>query len=124
MHRWRAFLSLAVVVFCSASNGIWYPETAAELRREAHDVFFPGATASKGGKSASYDDSLVLAPLYVDYVKQTPSHFAADVAELKQRIGSSSHVLLGFAAYINAKYPSVPLDLPIGEADMAATLAD
>src|SRR5262245_43084243 len=70
----------------------------------------------------SYENSLVLAPLYVDYTSKTASQVASDATELKRRLGSAPYVMLGFSAYISIAYPAVPLDSPITEADMAATL--
>jgi hypothetical protein len=77
-----------------------------------------GLTQARG----SYENSLVLAPLYVDYTGKTATQFASDAAELKRRLGNAPYVMLGFSAYISIAYPAVPLDRPITEADMAATL--
>ncbi len=88
-------------------------------------IVFPVLSAAAGmlQSGGTYENSLVLTPLYVDYTLKTEAKFASDVSELKQRIGGAPHVLLGFAAFLNLSYPSIPLDRPIGEADMAASLA-
>src|SRR6185369_3786612 len=70
----------------------------------------------------SYENSFVLAPLYVDYTTKTASQFANDASELKRRLGNAPYVMLGFSAYISIAYPAVPLDRPITEADMTTTL--
>src|SRR6185437_12964151 len=116
MHKGRALAAVVIVLFCSASNAIWYPEASLELRREAWDGLLGAQPAPARATNHSYDDSLVLAPLYVDYAKKPPEQFASDVAELKRRIGQASHVLLGFAAYIDVKYPDIPLDRAVREA--------
>jgi hypothetical protein len=122
MHKWRALIALALVIFCTASSGIRYGETSAELRREAR-AGMQGSPRSASGH-ASYDNSLVITPLYVDYVKKTADQFSADAAELKRRLGSAPYVLLGFAGYIDAKYPDLPLSQSPTEADLKATLDD
>jgi hypothetical protein len=70
----------------------------------------------------SYENSLVLAPLYVDYTAKTATQFANDASELKRRLGNAPYVMLGFSAYISIAYPAVALETPITEADMTTTL--
>ena len=72
--------------------------------------------------AGTYANSLVLAPLYVDYLLKTPEKFAADASALKQRIGSAPYVMLGFAAFLDVDYPGGPLDQPITESDMDVAL--
>ena len=72
--------------------------------------------------TGTYENSLVLAPLYVDYLLKSPEKFAADVAALKQRIGNAPYVMLGFAAFLDVDYPGVSLDQPITESDMEVPL--
>lgn len=74
--------------------------------------------------AGTYNDSLVLAPLYVSYNLVTPEKFAADAAEIKQAIGSAPHVLLGFASYENLTFPDIPLTQPITVSDMQSVLDD
>ena len=70
----------------------------------------------------SYENSLVLVPLYVDYTSKSEAQFATDAAELKQRLGAAPYVMLGFSGFISIAYPAVPLDKSITDDDMAATL--
>jgi hypothetical protein len=75
-------------------------------------------------QTARFEDSLVLAPLYVDYAKVSADKFARDALALKQAIGTAPHVLLGFASFLRIAYPSIPLDKPVDERDMAPVLAE
>ncbi len=124
MYKWRAFATLSLAVFAAGSNAVWYPETLAELRREALHAARGAFNPPQSTEPVAYENSLVLAPLYVDYTSKTPEQLAADAADLKRRIGGAPHVLLGFSAYIDLKYPDVRLDQPIGEADFASTVGE
>ena len=57
----------------------------------------------------AYDDSLVLAPLYVGYTTDSEAEFAAQVRELKANIGAAQGVLLGFASFLHMTYPPKPM---------------
>ena len=70
----------------------------------------------------TYENSLVIAPLYVDYTLKTAQKFASDATDLKTRLGGAPYVMLGFSAYLDGRYPSIPLDQPLTESGMAPTL--
>lgn len=53
----------------------------------------------------SYENSLVLAPFYVEYLLDSDEKFAGEAAELKRRIGSAPYVMLGFAAGLQLEFP-------------------
>jgi hypothetical protein len=70
----------------------------------------------------SFDNSLVLAPLYVDYLTDSEEKFRSEAAELKRRIGSARYVLLGFSAFLNVPYPARDLTQPMDTASMQRAL--
>jgi len=57
---------------------------------------------SSAQRPASFDDSLVVAPHYVEYLSDPTERFVRQAAELKRRIGSAPHVILGFATGITS----------------------
>jgi hypothetical protein len=80
---------------------------------------FSAATFQQG----SYENSLVLAPLYVEYLDDSPEKFAREVTALKSGIGDAPFVKLGFAAFFIPGFPDVPLDQALTDSDLAADLA-
>src|SRR5947207_530646 len=86
-------------------------------------VLLTGAAAQS--PKPSYNDSLVLAPLYIEYATVSDQKFAAEAMELRRRIGQVPHVLLGFAAFLNLDYDGEPeLDRPIDEAMLASKFCE
>lgn len=73
---------------------------------------------------ASFDNSLVLTPLYVGYATDPPEKFAREAAELKQRIGFGKHILIGFAAFLDLAFPEMNLDDPVTPERLAPTLKE
>lgn len=69
-----------------------------------------------------YDDSLFLAPHYVEFVTDTDERFAHQVSELQRRLGSAPHALIGFAVSLPIQIPSTDPGKPISEQEMASTL--
>jgi hypothetical protein len=67
-------------------------------------VFATSAMISEQS-SGVYENSLVVAPHYVEFVTDTDERFAHQASELKRRLGSAPHVLVGFAA-------SLPIQIP------------
>src|SRR3954468_23789457 len=73
----------------------------------------------------SYNDSTVIAPLYIEYAAVTDAKFASEANELRRRLGQAPHVLLGFAAFLSFDYDGeLKLDKPIDESMMAPTLRE
>ena len=77
---------------------------------------------SSAQRPSRFDDSLVVAPHYVEYLSDTDARFARQAAELKRRIGSAPHVLLGFATGLTIQLPAVDLAEPLTESEMRSTL--
>ncbi|HET9943286.1 MAG TPA: hypothetical protein VFR05_08095, partial [Terriglobia bacterium] len=73
---------------------------------------------------ATFDDSLFVAVHYVEYSSDTDQRFAAQTEELRRRIGSAPHVLVGFAAPLLIQYPETDLDQPLSEAQLSSTLLE
>ncbi len=70
----------------------------------------------------SYNDSTVIAPLYIEYAKVSDDKFASEARELRQRLGEAPHVLLGFAAFLSFNYEGeLKLDRPIEESMLEPT---
>jgi len=79
---------------------------------------------SSAQRPARFDDSLVVAPHYVEYLSDTDERFARQAAELKRRIGSAPHVLLGFATGLTIQFPAVNLSQKVTENHLAGTLGE
>lgn len=77
-----------------------------------------------GQNSGTFENSLVVAPHYVEYLSDTAERFAQQALALKQRIGSASHVLLGFAAPLSIRFPAIDLQQPLVPSQMSGTLED
>ena len=78
-------------------------------------------TPSAKAQTGVYDDSIVVAPHYVEFITDTDQRFSHQAAELKRRLGSAPHVLLGFAASLPIQIPS-PNPGQSLEKQMAGTL--
>src|SRR6516225_4893253 len=74
---------------------------------------------------ASYNDSIVVAPLYVEYTKVSDEKFAAEVQELQSNLGQAPHVLLGFSTFLSLEYNAEPnMQRPIDESVLAPTVRE
>jgi len=138
--RWAvAVFGLAAVVLVSASAFFVDDDTAVVLTRRdmpaGEPITTPGLHFRKPFLeqirriklpvgSPSFDNSLVLAPLYVDYLRDSEDKFRVESSELKQRIGTASHVLLGFSAFLAVPYPAMDLNQPLQPAAMQKALTD
>jgi len=71
----------------------------------------------------SFDNSLILAPMYVNYLADSEEKFREEAAELKRRLGAAKHVLLGFSAFIHLDLPAVDLNRPLPDGFMRPVLA-
>ena len=69
-----------------------------------------------------YEDSLIVSPHYVEFVSDTDERFVRQASELKRRMGSAPHVLVGFAASLPIRIPAVDLGQKLTEKHMAPTL--
>ena len=86
-------------------------------------VVYGVVSAASQAPSSTYDNSLVLAPLYVDYAEDSAEEFAREADELKLRIPAAPYVKVGFAAFVTPQFPDIPLDKTVTESDMAGDLA-
>src|SRR5262245_5652636 len=71
-----------------------------------------------------FDNSLVIAPLYPQYMTDSEETFARQVQELKTRLGLAPHVVLGFSAGLNIAFPPVNIDEQLGPAALQSTFQD
>jgi len=73
----------------------------------------------------SYNDSLVIAPLYIEYTRVSEDKFAAQAQQLRQRLGHGQHVLLGFSTFLPLDYDgTLSLERPIDASSLKPTLKD
>src|SRR5215204_5100559 len=72
----------------------------------------------------TYENSLIVAPHYVEYLSDSDERFMHQSLELKRRLGSAPSVWIGFAATLPIQIPAGNLNQPLTEAQMARTLAD
>src|SRR5262245_32268617 len=86
-------------------------------------IVYAALGAPSQAPPSTYENSLVLAPLYVDYAEHSPEEFAHEADELKVRIPDAPYVKVGFAAFVTPQFPDIPLNKSVTEADMAADLA-
>ena len=85
-------------------------------------AFIPAAAQLS---KASYNDSIVVAPLYVEYTNVSDEKFAAEAQELRRSLGQAPHVLLGFSAFLSLEYTTEPdMQRPIGADTLAPTLRE
>ncbi|HEY2380432.1 MAG TPA: hypothetical protein VGK48_04550 [Terriglobia bacterium] len=74
---------------------------------------------------ASYSDSIVIAPLYIEYAKVSDQKFAAEAQRLRRDLGQAPHVLLGFSAFLSLEYNAEPdLRQAIDKSILAPTLRE
>ena len=106
----RPRLSCCIAVALVAATGLMTPYSAGPQNVPA--------------RKAGFDDSLVIAPHYVEYMSDTDERFARQAAELRRRIGSAPYVLVGFASGLQIHYPESDLEKPLSPAQMSRTLED
>ena len=82
------------------------------------------ARQSRSNQQRNYDNSLVVAVHYVEYLGDTDEHFARQAEALRRRIGSAPHVLVGFSTGLTIAYPEWDLQKPLTSAQMKRTLDD
>lgn len=76
-------------------------------------------------RKPSYKNSIVIAPLYIEYTKVSDDKFAAEVQELRRRLGDAQHVLLGFSTFLSLEYDgALSLEGPIETSSLKPTLKD
>ena len=78
-------------------------------------IVFLGALAALALPS----EPLFIAPLYVEYSSSSAAEFANEVKELRQRIGESPRVQVGFSAFLNVRFNQPTLNSPIDRLDHA-----
>jgi hypothetical protein len=52
----------------------------------------------------AFENSLVVTPHYIQYLSDSEVQFAQEAAELKRRLGSARHVMLGFGATLDLSF--------------------
>ena len=72
--------------------------------------------------SKTYENSVVIAPLYAEYLSDSAGEFARQAQELKQRVGGGQGTLLGFAAFLKMEFRAADLNQPLGEKSLKPTL--
>src|SRR6187399_1385101 len=72
--------------------------------------------------AGAYEDSLIVSPHYVEFLSDTEDRFIRQASELKRRMGSAPHVLVGFAASLPIRIPAVDLSQKLTEKQMAPAL--
>src|SRR5262245_43476121 len=72
----------------------------------------------------SFENSLVLAPLYVQYLTDSAEKFGVEARELQNRIGRGPYVLLGFACFLYVTFPELELSTPITPEQMSQSLQE
>jgi hypothetical protein len=65
-----------------------------------------------------------IAPLYIEYSLSSDAEFAKEVRELRERIGESSGVQVGFSAFLNVRLNQVSLSRPLDAGAMEPTLSE
>ena len=83
---------------------------------------FAAPSAVSQTQSGTYDNSLVIAPLYVEYLTASDQEFANQVQQLKAQLPAAPYAKVGFAAYIGLQFADVPLDQPLTADVMAGDL--
>lgn len=74
---------------------------------------------------AAYNDSIVIAPLYIEYANVSEAKFAAEAERLRQQLGQAKHVMLGFSSFLYLQYsPAVSVQKPIEKSILTPTLAN
>jgi hypothetical protein len=73
---------------------------------------------------ATFDNSLVLAPLNIHVLDHSDEQYAHEAAELRARIGEAPYIKLGFAAFLSPQFADVQVEQPLTPAHMADALAD
>src|SRR5215468_3807470 len=67
---------------------------------------------------------LFIAPLYVEYLSSSPDEFAQQARALKQTLGDSKSVRIGFSTFLEMRYGAAELNSPISRSVMQETLKD
>jgi hypothetical protein len=84
----------------------------------------PVRSAFPQAAAGTYANSLVIAPLYVEYQGASDQEFASQVQQLKSQIPAAPYVKVGFATFVGLGFPDVPLNQPLDPAAMSADLAN
>jgi hypothetical protein len=82
-------------------------------------VVLSAASAFSQLTSGTYENSLVLAPLYIEYQNASDQEFASQVQQLKTQIPAAPYVKVGFGTFLTLSFPDVPLDAPLDPSAMA-----
>jgi hypothetical protein len=83
---------------------------------------FPASRTFSQLQLGTYENSFVLAPLYVEYQTIDDQGFANQVQLLKSQLPSAPYVKVGFGTYVTLNFPDVPLDQPLDASAMHSNL--
>jgi len=72
----------------------------------------------------TYENSVVIAPLYAQYTLDGADEFARQAKELKERIGEGPGALLGFASFVRMEFPDADLNQQLREESLKPTLGE
>jgi hypothetical protein len=72
---------------------------------------------------STYENSLILVPIYVEYLNASSDEFARQAESLKTDIPSAPYTKIGFGAFLTTQFPDIPLDQPITEGDLSGDVA-
>jgi hypothetical protein len=87
-------------------------------------ALLPAGSAFPQQQPGTYENSLILAPLYVEYQNASDQEFANQVQQLKAQIPSAPYIKVGFANFLSLSFPDVPLNQPLDPSTMSADLAN
>src|SRR5436305_218318 len=87
-------------------------------------VLLPASSAFPQTPAGTYDNSLVIAPLFVEYQNVSDQEFSNHVQQLKTQIPAAPYVKVGFATFVSLGFPDVPINQPLDPSAMAADLAN
>lgn len=136
--KYSVFAAAALIAAAAAgtlflvSNGS-YAVVVSGGRRETAVLYGPGLhwkwpfsqqvfRIEDSAREPSFENSLVLAPVYVQYLSDSDEKFRMEAGELKRRLGGGRYVLRGFSAFLNMSFPAGDLRQPIVAADMEPSL--
>lgn len=73
--------------------------------------------------TSHYNDSIVIAPLYIEYTQVSEAKFASQAQELRRRLGQAQHVMLGFSTFLYFDYEGeLTVDRPVDGPALQSTL--
>jgi len=87
-------------------------------------LFVIGGSITAQPQAATYENSFILAPLYVEYQHVSDQEFANQVQQLRSQIPAAPYVKIGFATFLSLEFPDLPLDQPFDPSGFQDQLAN